>query len=1014
MNDSPTCPECGKPLPSGSAHGICPACLMAQAMASRTLDAGSSREAAAKPLSPEEIADKFPQFEILECLGRGGMGVVYKARQKSLNRLVALKILAPERERDAKFSGRFAREAELLAKLSHPHIVTIHDFGETGGLFYLVMEFVNGVNLRDLLREGKMAPEQALAIVPPVCEALQYAHEQGIVHRDIKPENILLDRQGRVKIADFGIATLAGDAGDPSGTPAYMAPEQTDGAAKIDHRADIYALGVVLYEMLTGERPTALPVAPSRRIQIDVRLDEVVLRALAQEPELRFQTAADFRTVVETMARRAEDRTAPAEFYPVQGVDYRSERRFLGLPLLHIASGIDPVTRKRRIAKGWIAIGDVAVGGIAFGGMAFGGVAVGGIAGGLFGFGGLVLGLVCFGGLAAGLLGAVGGLALGAVALGGMAIGYYAHGGGAIGAHVYSATVADPEAVRFFKPWAPQFLGSMGAWMTGAMIAVVAVNLFAFWWAIVKQRERISPAGSPAFPPVPGEEKDSFWRLLLHFAPAILLVVAWFSGGLEKGAVLILSVVIVAALAIGALGRNRLPRKVWLSALVFTILLGGILLFLLKRSGKTPPSPGATMVQAEELPVASKPEVSAPPALVEFGGTGAFATLAEALAATPEGGTLRIPAGRFHERIVIDKPVKIIGAGWDRTRLEASGDPDEIDTKERRPAQPLVTIETDGEVLLEGLGMSLRTAKSHAGASPDIAVVRSAKAKLTMRDCAALGSPGNGIEVRDAAGGLIEGCLVAGVWNTGLALTGNRIEVRNCEVRNCYHRCVTIADRDWGKTTIRNCRISGSAWHGIRYDDCSPLITGNVIRGNARSGIYVSGNTAGEIFGNVLARNEMGSISCWFESRDRIVRNVIADDGREALAVLGLSSPLVRGNIFVGQGIRQGQVGDDRLSAKSYGTPLIERNVFWKVAVPYQRGYQTPAEVLPLPEGNRTTEDPMLEADYGLSPNSKLRDEQIGPEVNPVFESPFPLQPEEEAIIPEGESRDFKLWKKGG
>jgi serine/threonine protein kinase len=302
MNPTATCSECGKPLPAGS--DVCPACLMAQAIASRTLD---EEEGPGKipPLSPEEMADKFPQFEILECLGRGGMGVVYKARQKSLNRLVAIKILAPERDRDARFAGRFAKEAELLAKLSHPHIVTIHDFGETGGLYFLVMEFVNGVNLRGLLREGKMAPEQALAIVPPICDALQFAHNHGIVHRDIKPENILLDREGRVKIADFGIATLAGDAAERAGTPDYMAPEQSAGAKTIDHRADIYALGVVLYEMLTGERPTTFPVAPSHRVQIDVRLDEVVLRALAHQPERRFQSVGEFNTVLGEVTRPA-------------------------------------------------------------------------------------------------------------------------------------------------------------------------------------------------------------------------------------------------------------------------------------------------------------------------------------------------------------------------------------------------------------------------------------------------------------------------------------------------------------------------------------------------------------------------------------------------------------------------------------------------------------------------------------------------------------------------------------
>jgi serine/threonine protein kinase len=183
------------------------------------------------PPSPEEIAPHFPQLEILACLGRGGMGVVYKARQKSLGRLVALKLLAPEREKDAPFAERFASEAQALAALNHPHIVTVYDFGQTNGFFFLLMEFVDGVNLRQLLQARKLTPEEALAIVPPLCEALQYAHEHGIVHRDIKPENLLLDKGGRVKIADFGIAKMLGSEGGSAeekiaGTPGYMAPEQ--------------------------------------------------------------------------------------------------------------------------------------------------------------------------------------------------------------------------------------------------------------------------------------------------------------------------------------------------------------------------------------------------------------------------------------------------------------------------------------------------------------------------------------------------------------------------------------------------------------------------------------------------------------------------------------------------------------------------------------------------------------------------------------------------------------------
>ena len=310
------CPQCGKPLPAGGGHRLCPACLMAQAIDSGTVLATGAKPGALPPPSPETIADKFPQFEILECLGRGGMGVVYKARQKSLNRTVALKILAPEREHDARFAARFAREAELLARLSHPHIVTIHDFGEAGGLFYIVMEFVDGVNLRDLLREGKIGPRQALAIVPPVCEALQYAHDHGIVHRDIKPENLLLDREGRVKIADFGIASLVGAEGEGAGTPPYMAPEQGGPRPAADHRADIYALGVVLYEMLTGERPGREVVAPSRKVQIDVRLDEIVLRALEKQPDLRYASATEFKTQVETVVSegiRPERTTDPEQ-----------------------------------------------------------------------------------------------------------------------------------------------------------------------------------------------------------------------------------------------------------------------------------------------------------------------------------------------------------------------------------------------------------------------------------------------------------------------------------------------------------------------------------------------------------------------------------------------------------------------------------------------------------------------------------------------------------------------------
>ncbi|HOC55290.1 MAG TPA: protein kinase [Verrucomicrobiota bacterium] len=315
------CGKCGAPLAPDAPEGLCPRCLMALNLSAQTEMPGDeagpdgTQVVPPKPEPPpplEEIAPHFPQLELLECLGRGGMGVVYKARQPRLNRFVALKILAREKEKDARFAERFTREAQALARLNHPNIVTVYDFGEANGMYYLLMEFVDGMNLRQLLQSRQLTPEEALTIVPPICEALQYAHQHGIIHRDIKPENILMDNQGRVKIADFGIAKLLvpGGRAEPLtaeqqavGTPHYMAPEQVERPATVDHRADIFSLGVVLYEMLTGELPLGKFAPPSKKVHVDVRLDEVVLHALEKEPERRYQQASQVKTDVETIAR---------------------------------------------------------------------------------------------------------------------------------------------------------------------------------------------------------------------------------------------------------------------------------------------------------------------------------------------------------------------------------------------------------------------------------------------------------------------------------------------------------------------------------------------------------------------------------------------------------------------------------------------------------------------------------------------------------------------------------------
>jgi tRNA A-37 threonylcarbamoyl transferase component Bud32 len=323
-----TCPACGAEVAHDSPHGLCPRCLLQAALSEPgpTPDPGDPAETSAyseRTPAPAvaDLAPLFPQLEIIELIGQGGMGAVYKARQIKLDRVVAVKVLPAEWSKDPAFAERFAREARALARLSHSQIVSVHDFGEAGGLFYLVMEFVDGTTLRQLLKRGPLEPAYALHIIPQICDALQYAHQEGVVHRDIKPENILLDKRGQVKIADFGLAklmrrsevdyTLTGTR-QVMGTLDYMAPEQRTAPQEVDHRADIYSLGVVLYEMLTGELPLGLFGPPSAKAPLDKRFDAVVLRALEQEPDRRYQRVSEIKTAVEALARAAVPTVLPA------------------------------------------------------------------------------------------------------------------------------------------------------------------------------------------------------------------------------------------------------------------------------------------------------------------------------------------------------------------------------------------------------------------------------------------------------------------------------------------------------------------------------------------------------------------------------------------------------------------------------------------------------------------------------------------------------------------------------
>ncbi len=269
-------------------------------------DAGT--ETGWHPPAPEALAPLFPGYEFQGLLGRGGMGAVYRARQKSLDRLVAIKLLPFELGVREDFTERFRREAAALARLSHPHIVAVHDFGQSDdGHFFMVMEYVGGTDLAARLRDGPLPPAEALELVRQVCDALEYAHAHGVVHRDIKPGNILLDAAGRVKVTDFGIAQIAGDeprtaltvTGALLGTPEYVAPEQTQPAAVVDQRADIFSVGVMLYELLTGQLPRGVFRPLAELVPAARGLDRVVTRALQSEPSLRYPAMHELRVALD-------------------------------------------------------------------------------------------------------------------------------------------------------------------------------------------------------------------------------------------------------------------------------------------------------------------------------------------------------------------------------------------------------------------------------------------------------------------------------------------------------------------------------------------------------------------------------------------------------------------------------------------------------------------------------------------------------------------------------------------
>jgi len=268
------------------------------------------------------IGKSFGPYKILDKIGEGGMAIVYKAYQESLGRYAAIKVLRAELARDEEFVSRFRREALAVAQLNHPNILHVYDAGVANGVYYMAMGFVDGGSLKDMIAQGPVEPAYAASIGAQLADALDYAHKQGIVHRDVKPSNVLMTRDGRPMLTDFGIAKALYESaaltrtGISIGTPEYMAPEQIQGQP-VDGRTDIYALGIVLYEMVTGWAPfsTPTPVAtlykqvnepppPLHQVNVNVPdwLEGVVGKTLAKRPEARYQQAADLAAALRSRA----------------------------------------------------------------------------------------------------------------------------------------------------------------------------------------------------------------------------------------------------------------------------------------------------------------------------------------------------------------------------------------------------------------------------------------------------------------------------------------------------------------------------------------------------------------------------------------------------------------------------------------------------------------------------------------------------------------------------------------